>query len=136
MSGLIHHPQLADCRRLFLRDFEVAVQIGVHDFEQGAPQRLRFNVDLYVPLSASTPQGDHLSEVVDYDFVRQRILQRVARGHIQLQETLADDVLKLMLDHPGVRAARVSTEKPDVYADCAAVGVEVFGIKNPEDTTP
>lgn len=136
MSGLIHHPQLADCRRLFLRDFEVAVQIGVHDFEQGAPQRLRFNVDLYVPLSASTPQGDHLSEVVDYDFVRQRILQRVARGHIQLQETLADDVLKLMLDHPGVRAARVSTEKPDVYADCAAVGVEVFGIKNPEDATP
>ena len=136
MSGLIHHPQLADCRRLFLRDFEVAVQIGVHDFEQGAPQRLRFNVDLYVPLSASTPQGDHLSEVVDYDFVRQRILQRVARGHIQLQETLADDVLKLMLAHPGVRAARVSTEKPDVYADCAAVGVEVFGIKNPEDTTP
>jgi 7,8-dihydroneopterin aldolase/epimerase/oxygenase len=31
--------------------------------------------------------------------------------------------------HPRVRAARVSTEKPDVYPDCAAVGVEVFGIK-------
>ena len=31
--------------------------------------------------------------------------------------TLADDVLKLMLAHPKVRAARVSTEKPDVYPD-------------------
>jgi dihydroneopterin aldolase len=29
-----------------------------------------------------------------------------------------------------VRAARVSTEKPDVYPDCDAVGVEVFGIKD------
>jgi dihydroneopterin aldolase len=30
-----------------------------------------------------------------------------------------------------VRAARVSTEKPDVYPDCEAVGVEVFGVKEP-----
>jgi dihydroneopterin aldolase len=29
----------------------------------------------------------------------------------------------------GCGAARVSTEKPDVYPDCEAVGVEVFGIK-------
>jgi dihydroneopterin aldolase len=29
-----------------------------------------------------------------------------------------------------VRAARVSTAKPDVYPDCDAVGVEVFGLKD------
>jgi dihydroneopterin aldolase len=134
MTGLMLHPQLADCRRLFLRDFELPVHIGVHGFEQGAPQRLRFNVDLYVPLAASTPHGDNINDVVDYDFVRQRIIERIARGHIQLQETLADDVLRVMLAHPGVRAARVSTEKPDVYPDCAAVGVEVFGIKPDQDS--
>ena len=38
-------------------------------------------------------------------------------------------MLALMLAHPNVAAARVSTAKPDVYPDCAAVGVEVFGIK-------
>ena len=129
MHSLLSDPRLADCRRLFLRDFELPVHIGVHDFEQGSPQRLRFNVDLYVALADSTPQGDRISEVVDYDFVRQRITERVQRGHVQLQETLADDVLQLMLAHPGVRAACVSTEKPDVYPDCAAVGVEVFGLK-------
>jgi dihydroneopterin aldolase len=53
----------------------------------------------------------------------------VARGHIELQETLADDLLAAMLAHPQVRAARVSTEKPDVYPDCEAVGGEVFGLK-------
>jgi len=53
----------------------------------------------------------------------------VARGHIHLQETLCDDVLALMLAHPKVRAARVSTDKPDVYPDCASVGCEVFGMK-------
>jgi 7,8-dihydroneopterin aldolase/epimerase/oxygenase len=131
MSLLLQHPQLAGCRRLFLRNHEVRIHIGVHDFEKQGEQRVLINVDLFVPLAQSTPQADELHEVVDYDFIRRHISERVARGHIQLQETLADDLLQLMLEHPRVRAARVSTEKPDVYPDCDAVGVEVFGINPP-----
>jgi len=82
-----------------------------------------------VPLAQSTPRADKLDEVLDYDFIRREVMARVAQGHVHLQETLADDVLQRMLAHPMVRAARVSTEKPDVYPDCDAVGVEVFGIK-------
>ena len=122
-------PELLDCRRLFLRNYSVRIHIGVHDFEKQGEQRVLFNVDLWVPLALSTPSADELDEVVDYDFIRRTIIARVAHGHIQLQETLADDVLRLMLEHPRVRAARVSTEKPDVYPDCDAVGVEVFGFK-------
>jgi dihydroneopterin aldolase len=119
-----HHPSLMDCRRLFLRDYEVWINIGVHDFEKKGEQRVLINVDLFVPLALSTPQADKLDEVLDYDFIRRSIAERVSRGHVHLQETLADDVLrKLMLAHPKVRAARVSTEKPDVYPDCDAVGV-------------
>ena len=129
MSGLLTDPRLQDCRRLFLRNYEVWINIGVHDFEKTGEQRVLINVDLYVPLVLSTPVADELHEVVDYDFIRRSIAERVARGHIHLQETLADDVLQLMLAHPRVKAARVSTEKPDVYPDCEAVGVEVFGLK-------
>ncbi len=117
---------LGDCRRLFLRDYEVKIHIGVHDFEKQGAQRVVFNVDLYVPLAESQPTTDALHEVVDYDFIRQEIAARVNRGHIQLQETLCDDVLAQLLAHPRVKAARVSTEKPDVYPDCDAVGCEVF----------
>ena len=117
------------CRRLFLHNYEVNINIGVHAFEKTGEQRVLFNVDLYIPLALSTPQADELHEVVDYDFIRTAIGQRVSRGHIHLQETLCDDVLRSMLAHPKVQAARVSTAKPDVYADCEAVGCEVFGIK-------
>jgi dihydroneopterin aldolase len=123
-------PRLRDCRRLFLRNHEVRVQIGIHEFEKQAPQRMRINVELYVPLVHTTPRSDRIEEVVDYDFVRHAVAERIARGPIALQETLADDLLARLLAHPGVRAARVSTEKPDVYPDCDAVGVEVFGIKD------
>lgn len=129
MQSLLNHPRLMDCRRLFLRDYEVWINIGVHDFEKKGEQRVLINVDLYVPLDQSTPREDKLEEVVDYDFIRRTVMARVARGHIHLQETLADDVLALMLANPRVRAACVSTAKPDVYPDCDAVGVEVFGIQ-------
>jgi 7,8-dihydroneopterin aldolase/epimerase/oxygenase len=130
MQTLLTNPQLADCRRLFLRDYEVWINIGVHDFEKKGEQRVKINVDLYVPLAESTPRADQLDEVLDYDFIRREIMARVAQGHIHLQETLADDVLARMLAHPKVRAARVATEKPDVYPDCDAVGCEVFKIKD------
>ena len=130
MQSLLSHPSLMDCRRLFLRDYQVFINIGVHAFEKTGEQRVVINVDLYIPLALSTPQADELDEVVDYDFIRGSIATRVARGHIHLQETLCDDMLALMLAHPKVRAAQVSTEKPDVYPDCDAVGCEVFGIKD------
>ena len=54
-----------ECRRLFLRDHEVQVHIGAHDFEKGVSQRLIFNVELFVNYSQSTPQADQLAEVVN-----------------------------------------------------------------------
>lgn len=129
MNSFLFHPRLSDCRRLFLRDYEVQINIGVHDFEKKGEQRVLINVDLFIPLAESTPTHDSLEEVVDYDYMRATIAKRMAEGHIHLQETLCDDVIQAMLAHPKVRAARVSTEKPDVYPDCRSVGVEVFRIK-------
>lgn len=117
------------CRRIFLRDHVVPVNIGAHDFEKSQAQRVIFNVELFVTYSQSTPQADQLAEVVNYDFVRDVIAQRVSTGHVELQETLCDDLVATLLQHPQVQAVRLSTCKPDVYPDCAGVGVEVFSIK-------
>ena len=130
MPVALSYPQLAACRRLFLRNYEVRINIGVHDFEKRGEQRVLINVDLYIPLAVSTPRSDELEEVVDYDFMRETVARRMAQGHVHLQETLVDDVARAMLAHPRVRAVRVSTMKPDVYPDCEGVGVEVFQIKD------
>jgi dihydroneopterin aldolase len=129
MHSLLSHPSLIHCRRLFLKDYEVYINIGVHDFEKRAEQRVIFNVEIYVPLELNTPKQDRLEEVLDYDFIRKTIIERVKRGHIHLQETLCDEIVTAILEHPNVIAVRVSTAKPDVYPDCEAVGVEVFKMK-------
>jgi dihydroneopterin aldolase len=129
MHTVHSHPALLNCRRLFLRDYEIDMNIGVHDFEKKAPQRVIFNVDLYIPLEMNTPTQDQLNEVVDYEFMRDVIKAIAFKEHIQLQETLCDDIVTAMMLHPKVFAASVSTAKPDAYADCHSVGVEVFRMK-------
>ena len=126
----LNRHKLTECRRLFLRNFEVPAKIGVNDTEKQNVQRIFVNVDVYIPLSLSTPTKDDLSEVVNYDFMRDALVKRTEKGHIQLQETLCDDVARILLSHPKVYAVRVSTEKPDAYADCESVGVEVFHVKD------
>jgi len=122
-------PRLAGCRRIFLREVLLDANIGIHDFERAGAQRLVINVDGFVPLAVSTPRHDRIAEVLDYDFVRLTISRRIEQGHINLQETLIDDIARALLAHPGVAAVRVASEKPDVYEDVEAVGVEVFHFK-------
>lgn len=129
MPTALLHPLLADCRRVYLRNFDLLANIGIHEFEKNGAQRIVVNIDLYVPLVATTPRDDKIHEVLDYDFIHATIRERVAVGHINLQETLCDDLARVLLAHPLVRAVRVATEKPDVYPDCDAVGVEVFHVK-------
>lgn len=120
---------VTQCRRLFLKNYVVQMNIGAHDFEKQGRQKVLINIDVYIPLTISTPLQDKLVEVIDYDFLREVVVQRTARGHIHLQETLCDDIARTVLAHPAVMAVRVSSAKPDVYPDCEAVGVEVFHIK-------
>ena len=117
------------CRRMFLRGLAVDAWIGIHPFEKQAAQRVLVDIDVYVPLAGTTPVDDRIDEVVDYDFLRELVHERVNAGPIALQETLCDDILARVLAHPGVVAARVRTRKPDVYPDCEAVGVEAFRVR-------
>lgn len=125
MSELLD-PRLGNCRRIFLHDFSLQVSIGFHDYELTAPQRVLINVDLFVPIASSTSQSDQVQEVVDYDYVRQGIIDWAGSRHFNLQETLLDGIVDICFGQPAVHAVRASTQKPDVYPDCRTVGIEVF----------
>jgi dihydroneopterin aldolase len=115
-------------RRIFLRRHEVRCSIGIHPFERVGPQRVLVDVDLFLHPHDHDPQED-ITRVLDYDFVREGIRALTTNRHFNLQETLCEEIVRLCLARPEVRGVRVSTEKPDVYPDCEAVGVEVVRFK-------
>lgn len=109
-------------RRIFIRDFRLAVSIGIHDFEKKAPQTVVVNVDLLLA-APEKAHNDRIANVLNYDTVHHGITALATSRHFNLQETLVEAILELCLAQPGVVEARVSTEKPDVYKDCR-VGYE------------
>ena len=110
--------------KLFLIDFEVIADIGIHEFEQGAPQRILISVEMEV----KPPPGaaaDQIETVLDYDFLRREILGLVEGQRFNLQETFCREIIAILSRQPAVLAAVVSTRKPDVYPDAGGVGVEM-----------
>jgi len=126
MSTLLSDPRLAQCRRIFLREWAVDANIGVYSAERQGTQQLVLNLDVFVALAASTPHRDELAEVLDYDKVRALVQRRIGIGHINLQETLVDGIVEELLRWPGVAAVRMSSEKTEIYASVAGIGVEVL----------
>ena len=108
-------------RVIFLTDYALEASIGFHDFELEQKQRLLVSVELRLDEDHAS-DADDVADLLDYDFIRQEISDLVGSKHFNLQETLADEIMALCQAKPGVTGVRITTKKPDVYPDCAAVG--------------
>lgn len=114
----------AAIRHVFVRNLILMANIGIHAHEQTGPQRLRVNVDLAVREADQRP-ADEISHVVCYEEVSNGIRAIVGRGHVNLVETLAEDIAAMCLEDPRVRSARVRVEKLDILENAESVGVEI-----------
>ena len=124
ISGLVPEQLKVRSARLFLDGLEVRVDIGFHDFEIGAPQRLLVSVEIWLS-DLAPPPGDDPDRAWNYDFLRSEVEAIAASGRFNLQETLAHAVFDRIAALAGVEAVRVRTSKPDVYPEAAGVGVEI-----------
>lgn len=113
---------------ILLDGLEVVIGLGIHDHERAAPQRVAVNVRL--TCGYEQPPADRIEAVVDYDYLREGILALGRGRHIELQETLCDEIAALALAADNrVREVRVRSMKLDVYPD-ARVGCEVVRSRN------
>jgi dihydroneopterin aldolase len=124
LDGLVPDRLAPKTRKIVLEDYDLAVDIGFHDFEIGTPQRLLVTVEVWVDERAFAA-SDERSSAWDYDFLRTEIGALAAGRRFNLQETFVREIYDLVAARRGVTALRVSTRKPDIYPDCAGVGVEL-----------
>lgn len=111
-----------------LDQLTVMIRLGIHSHE-AVPQRVvvtvKMTVDYSVPLD-----GDAITQVLDYDFVRDGILALARQRHFALQETLCETIAALCLGDARVRRVKVRTMKPDIYPD-AGIGCEIVREREP-----
>jgi 7,8-dihydroneopterin aldolase/epimerase/oxygenase len=110
--------------RIVLDSLDVQADIGFHDFEVGAPQRLLVTVEIWLE-DVAAPSADDPALAWNYDFLRAEVQEIAAARRYNLQETLAHAIFDRLAAFRGVRALRVRTSKPDIYPEAQGVGVEI-----------
>lgn len=124
LSGLVPDHLKVRSARIMLDSLEVRTDIGFHDFEVGAPQRLLVTVEIWLD-DVTVPPDDDPAHAWNYDFLRSEVEELASARRYNLQETLAHAVFDRIAAFHGVKALRVRTSKPDIYPDAAGVGVEI-----------
>ncbi len=124
LDGLIPDHLSIKSSSLILDSLEVMADIGFHEFEVGVHQRLLITAELWMT-EVEPPEGDDPAGAWDYDFLRKEIVRIAGLRRWNLQETLARTLYDRFAALKGVRAIRLSTFKPDIYADARKVGVEI-----------
>jgi len=124
LQGLVPVGLAPKSRKIMLEDFDLPLDIGFHDFEIGTPQRVRVNIEVWLS-AAHFPRCDSVAAAWDYDMLRTAVLELIEGRRFNLQETVVHEIYDLVAARQGVTGVRISTRKPDIYPDCAAVGVEL-----------
>jgi 7,8-dihydroneopterin aldolase/epimerase/oxygenase len=124
LVGLVPDHLKVRSARILLDSLAVQADIGFHEFEVGAPQRLLVTVEIWLE-DFRVPEDDDPRRAWNYDFLRAEVEEIAAARRYNLQETLAHAVFDRIAAFRGVKAVRVRTSKPDVYPDAHGVGVEI-----------
>lgn len=119
--------------KIFVRDFVLPVEIGAYSFEHGHTQKVRFDVTADVLRVTDHPED--MRHVFSYDIIMDGIRTIVAKGHVQLSETLAEDVAALVLEHPRVMSVAVRVEKLELGPGGVGVEIERRKAKQQASTT-
>ena len=124
LTGLVPADLKVRSARILLEGLEVQADIGFHEFEIGAPQRLLVSVEIWLE-DLSAPAGDDPAAAWNYDFLRVEVAEIAGSRRWNLQETLAHAIFERVAAFRGIHALRVRLSKPDVYPDAHGVGVEI-----------
>lgn len=124
LTGLVPDSLKVRSARIILDSLEVTTDIGFHDFEVGAPQRLLVTVEVWLD-DLAAPPGDNPERAWNYDVLRCEVEALASARRYNLQETLAHAIFDRVAVLHGVKALRVRTSKPDVYPAAQGVGAEI-----------
>lgn len=124
LSGLVPESLAVRTAKIHLDSLEVLADIGFHPFEIGTRQRLLISVEVWLD-DPRPPVGDDAASAWNYDYLRLEIERLAGARRYNLQETLAAEIYDWVASRRGVRALRVTSSKPDVYAAARGVGVEL-----------
>ena len=108
---------------IFLESVVRTIDIGIHSFEIGHPQRIKF--DIFVAIdSIEELVNDDIGDTLNYEYLIEILNSKTQGKRVSLLETLANDILDDVLLPEKVLAATVIVSKLDIL-DSGNIGCSV-----------
>lgn len=112
-------------RRIIFSRIAIDASIGILEHERIATQPIHIDAQIDVDVTKPVVDSD-IDSVLDYRSLHDLIVQECTQGHVNLLETLTDNVAKRLLGaFSETRQVTVRITKPSAFADCAGVAIEV-----------
>lgn len=109
---------------IFIRGLEVHTVIGVYDHERHAPRPLVMDLDLRTD-AREAASSDRLRDAVDYDAAAKAIVALAQAERVELLETLAERIARMLFERFPILGLRLSIAKPGAVAGVQSVGIEI-----------
>ncbi len=110
--------------KVFVQGLEVLTTIGAYEWEKSIKQKIRFDLEMRHD-NRPAALDDDLDKALDYAALSQKVMHHAEQNHVELVETMAEQVAQLILAEFPVHSVKVRLTKPDAVANAAGVGVEI-----------
>ncbi len=112
-------------RKIIFSRIALDASIGILEHERIATQPIHIDAQIEVDVTKPVVDDD-IHSVLDYRTLHDLIVRECTQGHVNLLETLTDNVATCLLGaFPETREVTVRITKPSAFADSAGVAIEV-----------
>ena len=115
--------------KILIENLILDASIGIHDFEKKKKQKISISLDIEV--CDNIPEVDHkIENFVSYEHIVNDIKQLINSGHIELLETLGEDIFEICFKDHRIHNIKIKLKKLEVFSEVDSVGIEVYRNKN------
>ncbi|MBL6762082.1 MAG: dihydroneopterin aldolase [PS1 clade bacterium] len=115
-------------RHVFVNRLAVEASIGIHQHEKQAKQEIWLTIDAGVLEDAGDTPAN-IADVVCYEDICKTATALATDGHIDLVETLAENIADALMQDTRIVQIRVQIEKPQAIAKAASVGIAISRLR-------
>jgi D-erythro-7,8-dihydroneopterin triphosphate epimerase len=107
-----------------IKNLALRTVIGFNQWERNKKQDVVLNIEMEFEAKKAL-ESDNVKDSLDYKKMKNEIIAGVEASNFNLLESLADHVLKIVMNHPQVLAAKVEVDKPHSLRFAKSVSVVV-----------
>ena len=111
-------------RRVLIKNLELNIFIGIHNYEKKKKQKVRFNIEIITDPNINPSKKD-MTTILNYETIVNKINFLVKKKHHDLLEELTENIFDVIFKFRLVKKVKIKIEKLEIIKETESVGINV-----------